>query len=561
MLIAMVLIIAIASGAVFSWYQKRYAYSNERADLSGYFKASGDERAIVLGNEILEDKALFKDGACYLEYSLVKKYLNDLFYLDAAENILIYTDPYEEYRTTIGSGVYTRSGSENTLPFTICYKEGEEYFLALDYVKLFANFEYEVYDHHIRLVNEWAPYESATVTKNTQVRVKGGIKSPILRDVEEGETVAVLEQLENWSKIKTRDAFIGYVENKKLSDISETSPTPVMNYVEPEAAGVPLNQKVCLGWHSIGGVGGNVTLDSMVAGTKGMNVIAPTWFSMNDNAGGFRSFGEVSYVERAHELGLKVWGVFDNFNYGNETGTDIDELAVLSSTTTRHRMIEQLISTAKELKLDGINLDFEQLSSECGKHYVQFVKELSLECHKNGLTISVDNYMPNEGNRFYRMDVQGKFADYVILMGYDEHWHGCKNPGSVASIGFVSEGITKTLSWVPSKKLVNALPFYTIVWAVDGAEVTDEYLTMNNLAEFLSAHPEEKVWNEETCQYYMEWTSGSKDFSVWLEDAESIRVKLNVMETNDLAGVAVWRLGFGTEAAWDLIQMYTGSSY
>jgi len=290
-----------------------------------------------------------------------------------------------------------------------------------------------------------------------------------------------------------------------------------------------------------------------------MNVIAPTWFSLNDNEGGFRSFASADYVARAHSFGLQVWGVLDNFNYRNETGSEVDSYTVLSSTTKRQRLAQGITDTAVSLGLDGINIDFEQLGADSGEHFVQFLRELSILCRSNSLVLSVDNYVPFNFNEYYRLDIQGQVADYVIIMGYDEHWHGSGEPGSVASIDYVSNGITKTLEKVPAQKVVNALPFYTIVWTTEGANVTDEYLTINNTPAFLKELGLQPVWDEKTCQNYAEWTVGNKTRCVWLEDAESIRVKLNVMSTNNIGGVAVWRLGYGNQAVWELINAYVNS--
>ena len=555
-LVALVLMIVIAGGAVYAWLGDKYKYSTETADMEEYFGVSLGECAIILQDEMIESKALVEEDICYLALEDVHKYLSDVFYVDTREQLLLYTDGEGTTRVSIGTKTVSKNGDIEELPYTICFVRGETCYIALDYVRRFANFEYRWFGDHMQMYTQWGEATVATVNKKTQVRVKGGIKSPILAQLEKGEQVEILERMETWCKVKTVDGIIGYTENKRLSEEKTVTETPVTDFVEKTYADNRLSGKVCLGWHAIGGTGGNVTLDEMVAGTKGMNVIAPTWFSLIDDEGQFRSFGEASYVDKAHSMGLKVWGVFDDFNYRNETKTVIDDYEILSSTTLRTGLVERIVDTSRELGLDGVNIDFEKLTSDCGPHFAQFIRELGVACDQANLILSVDNYMPNEGNKFYRTDVQGKAADYVILMGYDEHWHGSSEPGSVASIPFVTEGIEKTLNRVPADKLINGIPFYTIVWTIDGTEVSDEYLTMNNLADYLLNHPYEYAWDETTCQNYMEWQSGTKTYKIWIEDAESIQVKLNVMNAHNLAGVAVWRLGYGTPAAWDLINIY-----
>ena len=300
-------------------------------------------------------------------------------------------------------------------------------------------------------------------------------------------------------------------------------------------------------------------MESYVANVKDMNVIAPTWFSLSDNEGGYESFASESYVKRAHNMGYQVWGVLDDFNYHNTHDTDIDVYAVLSSTTNRTCLIENIVKEAVSLGLDGINLDFERISVDVGEHYAQFLREMSVQCRLNGLTFSIDNYVPFNFNAYLRRDVQGKVADYVIIMGYDEHWHGSGDPGSVASINYVSNGIDKTLEQVPKEKVVNALPFYSILWKTTGDKVTDEYVTLVNTQDFLDRIGREGVWDEETQQLYVEWESGGSKYQIWVENEESILVKLNVMRAKEIAGVAVWCLGYDNQAVWEAISAYLNS--
>ena len=559
-IVALVLILIIGGVGIGGMLLEKYSYSKETADLTEYYGVTGDRLAIVLQDEIVPEQAVRRGGICYFDLDTVHTYFNEGFYVDTTEQLLLYTTAVDTYRAGIGGSSWQNGAEAKDLGYVICFIEGETVYVAADYVKMFTNYSYEVFnDLCIQVYTEWGTKELAEVTKGTQVRTLGGIKSPILRQIEKGETVEILEQMETWSKVKTSDSIIGYIENKRLSEITAETETPVTDYVPEEYTSLPMEGKVSLGWHAIGGLGGNDTLGAMVAEGKGMNVIAPTWFSLNDNEGSFRSFGSAQYVQQAHGYGLEVWGVWDNFNYKNETGSNIDSYTSLSATSKRQRLVQGIISTAQSLGLDGINIDFEGLAEDVGVHYIQFLRELSVECRKNSLVLSIDNYVPFHFNEYYRLDIQGEIADYVIIMGYDEHWHGSKDPGSVASIDYVSNGLEKTLEQVPANKVVNALPFYTILWKTEGAEVTDEYITLNNVADFLQRVNVTPGWDEETCQNYAEWQSGSATYQIWVEDLESLNVKLNVMSVKDIAGVAVWRLGYGTASAWELIKAYAES--
>ena len=556
-IIAILLILVIAGGALGKVLLDKYSYSKEEADWNEFYQVSESDRsAIILQDEMVEEQALIRDGVCYFDLATVHKYMNEVFYADMTEKLLLYANPTEVIRTTFGETSYTTTEGTQDAGYVISFVEGDTVYVAADYVKLFTNYSYDCYDRHVQVYTEWGTRQVAQLKKDTAVRLRGGVKSPILTQAAKGDTLEILEQMETWSKVKTADSVIGYVENKRLGDITEETETPVTDYQEPEYTALTSDSKICLGWHSIGGVGGNDTLYSMVSGTKGMNVIAPTWFSLTDENGSIRNFGTANYVTTAHNMGLQVWGVVDNFNYANETGTAISTLNMLSSTTSRQNFVRNVTDAAVSLGLDGINVDFEQLSSDCGPHYVEFIRELSIQCRNRGLVLSIANYVPFNFNDYYRLDIQGQVADYVIIMGYDEHWHGSKDPGSVASISYVSGGLDRTLQEVPANKVVNALPFYTILWKTEGTDLTDEYITMNNEADFMSRAGVTAEWDEETCQNYAEWTSGNATYQIWLEDAESIAVKLNMMATKNIGGVAVWRLGYGTQAAWELINAY-----
>lgn len=565
--VALLLIIIIGGVYFGDMLWDKYSYGKELADLDEYYGVTGDSLAIILQDEMVEEQAVVTDGAVFFDLDTVHKYLNEGFYVDWAEQKLLYTTAVDTVIAVFGEKGYIDAAGGGDTTYVVCYQQGSTLYVAADYVKKFTNYEYSRYDRHLQVYTQWGVKKTMDVSRDTQVRILGGIKSPILRELVKGETVELLEQMETWSKVKTSDSIIGYVENKRLENLSTEIETPVTSYTAPEYTTISMEGKLSLGWHSIGGpTGGSSTLENMISevktsdGTLAINVIAPTWFSLSDSHGGFQSFAEASYVEKAHRYGLQVWGVWDNFNYASiNADAEVSSYQVLSSTSVRQQLVQDMVDTSLELGLDGINIDFEGLTEDSGAHFIQFLRELSVLCRQNELSLSVDNYVPFNFNNFYRLDIQGQVADYVIIMGYDEHWHGSGNPGSVASISYVSDGLTRTLEQVPGEKVVNALPFYTILWQTEGATVTDDYVTINNLAARLKKDNVTLEWDEETCQNYAEWEKDGVFYQIWAEDEQSLSVKLNVMNAQRVGGVAVWRIGYGTKAAWGLIKAYMGS--
>lgn len=556
-LIAIALILLVVAGSFGIKLLDRFSYSDERQDLEEYYglSESTDSIAIVLQNERIDTQARLMDGHCYLEIEDVQDLLNERFYYDRNEGLLVYTTPTEKITSVVETDVYYIDDKEQTTEYVIAKAEGDLLYIALDFVKQYTNFSYELFEdpYRLQLRTQWGSREAASIKKDTNLRVKGGVKSPILRELASGENVTIIEEMETWTRVKTNDAMIGYVENKYLKDRTEETEIAVTDYEVPEYTSIHRDYKINLGWHAIYTESGNDTFEEVVNGTGTMNVISPTWFFLDGNEGDIKAIPSHSYVEKAHSRNMEVWALLENISL------DCNVHEVVSYTSKREKLIRTLMDYVLEYDIDGINVDFESLSGETGEHFTQFLRELSIECRKNGIVLSVDNYVPRESNTFYNRKEQGVVADYVIIMGYDEHWGGGGVAGSVASIGYVRDGIEKTLEDVPAQKVINAIPFYTRVWKTNNGEVTSEALGMEAAQNFISNYNVPVTWDEETCQNYGEIEMSGTLYQVWLEDARSIETKLTVMKNNNLGGVAAWKLGFEDKAIWDVLDAFVRS--
>lgn len=554
-LIAILLIITIGGIYGYNLYKEKYAYSDEQYDTREYFGlGASDEIAVVMGDETADFKARLINGVCYFDIDTVRKVFNKRFYEDSAEGLLLYVEPAVINTVNIGKekGYYAGDSFVSTEYTPAGYKDGTLY-VACDYVRLFTNYEYEYFEEPSRMqvYTQWPAREIARINKDTWIRYRGGVKSPILRELAAGEEVYVLDTMDTWSQIRTADCYIGYVENKRLEDYETIDPIPVTDYKEPEFTHTLFQGKINMTWHNVAGEVGNDTIIPFLENTHGINVVSPTWFGLSDNSGNISDIGSASYVTTLHDRGISVWGLVSNF-----TDTSVDSYAVLSSTTARRNLITNLINASEAYGLDGINVDFEGLNVESGVHFVQFIRELSVECRRCGLILSVDNYVPIGNTDFYDRAEQGVYADYVVIMGYDEHYAGSEEAGSVASISYVEQGIKRTSEEVEASRIINGIPFFTRIWDTTGSEVTSQAVDMVTAQQFLADHNIVTEWDEECCQTYGEYTQGDTRRQIWLEDAESIEVKLNVMDAYGVAGVASWRLGMETPDIWDVIADY-----
>ncbi len=559
-LIAIVLIIIVVGVSFGRGALERYSYSGERADLNEYFGITGDEAAIIMQDEVIGDKArVGADGTFYITYDTVSDYfIYTRLYVNEVENTIRYVLPDRIVSYNIGENSYMDGENENLCDYQIAFYEGDTLYIAVDFIRLFTIFDYETFrdPNRIQIYTAYGEQETAVVEKDTQIRYQGGVKSEILTDAAAGDRVIVLDRMETWSKVKTMDGFIGYVENKRLGETETHTPSFVNNssmYGELEFTNISKDYKINMGWHQVSGPGGNATFAEATAKTKGLNTISPTWFHLTGNEGNIVSYASQDYVNNAHAMGLEVWALADDFT------EDVDRFAIFSSSAARANLIRNLMQEVLNYGIDGLNIDFEKIDQRTGKHFVEFIRELSIECRKSGIVLSVDNYPISGGAIWYNRREQGVYADYVIIMGYDEHWGSGGEAGSVSSIDYVEKGIADTLEYVPAEKLINGIPFYTRIWKTTGTETAGESVGMQAAADFAADNGIQTQWLEAECQHYGEIQKEDTLYQVWLEDYDSVKVKLDVMRTYDLAGVAEWKLGLETADVWDLIADYCGT--
>lgn len=555
-LIAFVLILLVGGGLVGKMLYDKYSPSKELADMNEYFNLTDEqEMAVIMNDEMLEDKGRIIDGRAYLHVETVYQYLNPRFYWDAKENLYLYALPTELISVDVGSSDYTIAKAKHSTDYVIVRVDGNDAYVALDFIKEYTKFTYEVWEapNHVQIFTDFGSKDVVAAEKKAQVRYKPGIKSPILSSVDKGGIMYVLEEteeIEEWTRVLTKDGFIGYVRDKQISDITQEAVIEP-EFEEPEYTSLTKEYKINLSWHQVTNVDANDQLLSRIADAKGLNVISPTWFSIADTDGNISSIASQSYVNYAHQQGLEVWALVDNFD------KSVSTYETLSKTSSRQRLVNQLTAAAIQYGLDGINVDFEEVTPDCGRAFIQFIRELSIMCRINGIILSVDNYVPTASSEHYFREEQGVFADYVIIMGYDEHYASSEVAGSVASYGFVENGIQKTLEEVPKEKVINAVPFYTRFWRTDeNGNVTSEALGMDSADKKAANNEVEPTWDESTRQYYIEFEYQDSIYQMWLEEERSIEEKMKLIKDYELGGVASWRLGFERPGIWDVMLKY-----
>ena len=549
-LVVLILIVLVGAAGIVSFLINRYKPGTEYMAGNEYFNLTDENSvALIQNGELLEEQAVLIGGEPYAAYTYVESQLNSCFYWDEeTKGILLTTSGGVQTLLPGDAAVAKTPGGQ---PAVQQESDGNVY-ISLDVVKEYTDLDYAYYSDPNRVVirNEWDGVEQATVQSDTaQVRQKGGIKSLILADVQKGDTLLYLENLDNWCKVMTADGYIGYIQTE---DISEPEAIEARTAKKDSYERITRDHKINLVWHQSTSTESNDAMAEMTAEMTGVNVISPTWFSVTDGTGTISSLASADYVKLAHDAGREVWGLIDNFNEAFDETTD------LAYASVRSRIIEQLLAEAASCGMDGINVDFENLKEAGIPHYLQFLRELTSAAHAQNLVVSVDTPVPQAYTMYYQRGEQARFVDYMIVMAYDEHFAGSEEAGSVSSLPFVQQAVEEMTRVMPADQVICGIPFYTRVWTEKFGQsaITSEVLGMDGAKNYAKENQMTETWDASLGQNVATVETSDARYTIWMEDEQSMEEKLKVIQSADLAGVAEWKLGFECADVWSLISEY-----
>lgn len=549
-LVVLILIVLVGAAGVVSFLINRYKPGTEYMAGNEYFNLTDENSvALIQNGELLEEQAVLIGGEPYAAYTYVESQLNSCFYWDEeTKGILLTTSGGVQTLLPGDAAIAKTPGGQ---PAVQQESDGTVY-ISLDVVKEYTDLDYAYYSDPNRVVirNEWDGVEQATVQSDTaQVRQKGGIKSLILADVQKGDTLLYLENLDNWCKVITADGYTGYIQTE---DISEPEAIEARTAKKDSYERITRDHKINLVWHQSTSTESNDAMAEMTAEMTGVNVISPTWFSVTDETGTISSLASADYVKLAHEAGREVWGLIDNFNEAFDETTD------LAYASVRSRIIEQLLAEAASCGMDGINVDFENLKEAGIPHYLQFLRELTSAAHAQNLVVSVDTPVPQAYTMYYQRGEQARFVDYMIVMAYDEHFAGSEEAGSVSSLPFVQQAVEEMTRVMPADQVICGIPFYTRVWTEKFGQsaITSEVLGMDGAKNYAKENQMTETWDASLGQNVATVETSDARYTIWMEDEQSMEEKLKVIQSADLAGVAEWKLGFECADVWSLISKY-----
>ena len=551
------------------WYMGLTYEDQEKNDIEYKTSVGSQVAAVALEDGYSEEYAIIKDVEAYINIDTIKEKIDKRFYWDKKENKVLFTNATTTY-TALEEETTIHGDTDEEVGYEIFLLENKKCYVNLQFVQKFVDIKSTV-----TKAKDDAPtiisldYESGektvfTTDKDIEMRTKGDYQNLIVKEIPEDTEVTLIEKGKNWNKVKTADGYIGYIPVKKLVD--EKKKKIEYKNDDDQYTHVLMDKKVSLAWNQIYSQSANDNLAGLLSDTKGINVLSPTWFSLTDKNGNLSTLADLDYVEYAHKKNIQVWALVSDFTDKKLTKT------VLTQTELRQKLVRNIMFYVDGYNLDGVNIDFEYISKDIADDYLQFLRELSVECRKTGTVLSIDNYAPSEWSTYFDREQQLKLADYIVIMNYDEHTAGSESAGSVSSMAYAEKSIKDTIEQAKeASRIINGMPFYTRVWKEtpqeegDGTGVLVEDAANGNYylsSEAVSMETAEKVYkaagvkpafDSTTGQNYVTYSKGNSIYSIWLEDETSIKSRLELMNKYDLAGVAYWALGQEKASVWNTI--------
>lgn len=392
----------------------------------------------------------------------------------------------------------------------------------------------------------------ANSSKKNSVKSNPTMFSKTVDKIEKGDNVTVIPSKngdENgWTKVTTENGKIGYVKTTTLANTKKIRDNLEM--------GKQIQGNVSLVWEYFSKY---AKAPQRTEKIDGVNVVAPTFFSLADSEKGaiVANVGQAgqNYINWAHSNGYRVWPWVAN-EATNKADKDLTS-EILNDYKLREKLINSIVSAVEMYNLDGINLDFENMYESDKDAYSRLVIELAPRLKELGKVLSVDVTAPDgspDWSLCFNRNVIGDVADYVIFMAYDQHNQSSTEAGTVAGCDWVEANINKFLGQegVKPEKIILAMPFYTRVWNVTDGGLSSSAVDMKSQSTLIPGDAK-ITWDDSLKQNLAEYEKNGRTYKVWMEDAKSLKCKLDLVKKYSLAGGAFWRKDQETSDVWKVI--------
>ena len=493
----------------------------------------------------LKHEMIEEDGNVYLSLDDIKNYFDKYIHLE--EEIKEIVTTYDKQIATIGfeTNKLTLNGSTKKI-YAHAIKKDDITYLPIMEMKEVYNLETAKVGKVIILDSISRKQTKATTKSDLSVKWKADFFSKTVDKIKKDDNIIVVEEKDGWTKIRTENGKIGYVQTNKLANYTITR--------EETKEEKQITGKVNMFWDFYSKYVQAPDRTGQVI--EGVNVVSPSFFYIDANGKFVDQVGESGkrYIEWAHSNGYKIWPMLKN----DEAGIKVTS-TILNSYEKRQELIENIVEVCVAYQLDGINIDFENMYQADKDKFSRFIIELDPRMKEIGVVVSVDVTAPDGDPNWslcYDRNVIGHVADYLVFMAYDQYGTSSKKPGTTAGLNWVETNLKKIIEYdeVDTDKIILGIPFYTRQWKVNS---NDEITGRSPVSMLNTKIPNgvEKQWDENLQQYYIEYAADKNTtVKMWIEDGTSIAAKVALVTKYNLAGTSGWRKDFETSNVWSIIK-------
>jgi spore germination protein YaaH len=513
------------------------------------FGADNDSYALYYNNKMISQRGYFINNTPFLPVTMIGTYANNpgisvdqvnkrLVINLSSQNIMMADEVTTNFVKTYAGSIYIPLKEiENELYFPL---NTTEQFFKLSYTMSGDAVKMRAYSgmDKIAKINQSNVQAVASLLEGEGETVNLNL----------GDTVFITGETDNYYKISAEDGSTVYVMKDNVT-ISEIDLSKIDFYAPKKTKFKRGSEKISLAWDYVS----TITPTAPAIKYNGLDILSPTWFDLiTDGDGSVENNGDKGYTDSAHSNGYTVWATITN-NMSTK-GSTAFTTKTFNNSGLLNKSVAQYIFYACLYDVDGINIDYEDVSDGDAAGLVAFTALLRNYTEKQGLVLSIDTLIPRPWTAEYDRASLSKYVDFLAVMTYDEHYAGSPAAGSTASMPWVEDALKTTLEDVPASKLLLGIPLYTRIWTVDstGKIITNpsaKMPTVRNTVESMNLTP---LWLDKDKQYYVEYANGAYTSKIWIEDSRSIANRLDLVSRYNLAGSACWQLSQSEDKIWDV---------
>lgn len=521
---------------------------NKAKGSNQYSKFSESFHVIYEDRVLPKEQVMREDGQFYLSLEAINEYFDESAHYDEGKKAVVFNNALGEKILPLDSNEGSINGGKIGLRDPIVKKDDHIYVPVEAFVHDYHVSMHYNKDKNVLLIDDRnTSYATGKLSGDgVNLREEATTNSPIMATLKADSELIVFGKENDWYHVRERDGLIGWIREDNIS-VETLDGEYVKKSDEPTYSAVkkPLNITYDYTYAQV--------KDSVIQNIKpieGLDVIIPTWFSIENANGDIKDRGDIRYVENYAKLGIDTWAYLDN-SFDPELTH-----AFLQNEEARKKAVGLLVNLTKSYGMKGINIDFENTKLEDRDAITTFVQEVAEAARAENLLVSVcvtPQISKDVEDELYDRKALAEISDYVVLMAYDQHWGSSQKAGSVAEYKWVEGNVNLSLKDIPPEKFILSVPFYSRLWQEQNSQMTSQAVGMKTTADYVSSHNIKPVWDEDAKQHAIQQDVNGNSEKIWIENGESVAWKVSLMRKYNLAGISSWRLGFETPDVWTTI--------